>query len=70
MYDCCDCYCVSYCSEQHHEEDKERHTDSCRQLRIAMLADVYEVEKFIIELIIPLTSVVDPHQHDADPHRE
>jgi len=42
MFDCVKCFCVSYCSEQHREEDQERHRTSCRQLRIAMLADVYE----------------------------
>ena len=43
MYDCCECYCVTYCSQQHLEEDKERHEMDCRELRIAMLADTYEV---------------------------
>jgi len=42
MFDCVDCYCLSYCSEQHRDEDAERHARTCRALRICMLADVYE----------------------------
>jgi len=42
MFDCLSCYCVSYCSEQHEQEDHLRHQYSCRLLKIAMLADVYE----------------------------
>jgi len=42
MYDCLNCYSISYCSEQHMSEDIDRHAESCRQLRIAMLADTYE----------------------------
>jgi len=42
MYDCKNCYCLSYCSEQHKSEDSERHIGTCRALKICMLADVYE----------------------------
>ena len=51
MFDCVKCFCVSYCSEQHREEDQERHKTSCRQLRIAMLADVYEVSFYLFILL-------------------
>ena len=43
MIDCVKCYCVSYCSAQHKQEDKEDHKEMCRPLRLAMLADTYEV---------------------------
>ena len=43
MFDCESCYCLTYCSEQHKEEDRERHSSSCRNLRISRVADTYEV---------------------------
>ena len=43
MYDCVECYCVSYCSIQHKDQNKLHHQTMCRPLRLAMLADTYEV---------------------------
>jgi len=42
MYDCVECYCVSYCSIQHKDQNKLHHQTMCRPLRLAMLADTYE----------------------------
>ena len=54
MYDCTECYCVSYCSQQHKQEDTDQHKSMCRNLRLALVADTYEV-KLLTFLIFDCT---------------
>ena len=52
MYDCEECYCVSYCSLQHKEEHQEYHKTMCRSLRIAMAIHIQLSKNgFCLELI-------------------
>ena len=45
MVDCLDCLCVSYCSQEHKDLDKEHHAVGCRQLKLARLLDSQEMMK-------------------------
>ena len=43
MRDCHDCMCVTYCSEQHYENDIEKHKENfCQELKYSMVCDNYE----------------------------
>jgi len=53
MYDCIFCYCVTYCSLQHKQEDQEHHQTMCRSLRLAMVADAYESQVGVCLPAIP-----------------
>jgi hypothetical protein len=43
MFDCEACYCTTYCSEQHKEEDRDRHSKYCRSLLLDRISNTYEV---------------------------
>lgn len=43
---CTDCLCVSYCSEDHKEKDRERHLKDCQELKVC-----YEIDKSLLEAV-------------------
>eukprot|EP00092_Neocalanus_flemingeri_P024546 GFUD01026621.1.p1 GENE.GFUD01026621.1~~GFUD01026621.1.p1 ORF type:complete len:459 (+),score=149.64 GFUD01026621.1:40-1416(+) len=56
MVDCVRCLCVSYCSQEHQEEDKKSHTLGCTQLKLARLLDRHNT---LVDIGVPS---LDPHQ--------
>lgn len=42
MLDCPECMGVTYCSEQHRDEDRETHEAICHELKFAMVCDNFE----------------------------
>ena len=57
---CSNCLCVSYCSEDHKEKDKDRHSKDCSELKVC-----FEIDKSLLEAVgfgdIPFS---DPVPHD------
>lgn len=43
---CAKCLCVSYCSEDHKEKDKERHSKDCPELKVC-----FEIDKSLLEAV-------------------
>lgn len=43
---CAKCLCVSYCSKDHKEKDKERHSKDCSELRVC-----FEIDKSLLEAV-------------------
>lgn len=43
---CSNCLCVSYCSEDHKEKDKERHSKDCSELKVC-----FEIDKSLLEAV-------------------
>ncbi len=48
MFDCEACYCTTYCSERHKEEDRDRHTKYCRSLLLDRISNTYEVAGHVL----------------------
>lgn len=57
---CTNCLCVSYCSEDHKEKDKDRHSKDCSELKVC-----FEIDKSLLEAVgfgdIPFS---DPVEYD------
>jgi hypothetical protein len=48
MVDCAGCMAVTYCSQQHMDEDAEHHRPRfCKELSYAMMCDNFEVSSFV-----------------------
>lgn len=43
---CSKCLCVSYCSEDHKEKDKDRHSKDCSELKVC-----FEIDKSLLEAV-------------------
>ena len=43
LQDCPSCYCVSWCSDIHKDEMSKQHLEVCRELRLARVADRWDI---------------------------
>ena len=58
---CRDCNITGYCSNRHLISDKERHTDPCHQISIALILDQYLTYYKLPEVVFNKFAVVNPN---------